>query len=72
MGVLSINLGPEGLKKDGIPSIDGVLTSLDSSPVSNSGLSLVICNMSRSRGLGASMLQFVGVFNVCGWTLCSF
>ena len=28
MSVLSINLGPEGLKKDGIPSIDGVLTSL--------------------------------------------
>ena len=29
MGVLSINLGPLGLKIDGIPSIDGELTSLE-------------------------------------------
>ena len=35
MGVLRINLGPKGLKKDGIPSIDRVLTSLITHHIQN-------------------------------------
>ena len=52
--------------------ISVILSESESSPESNSGSSLLICNMSCSRGLGASMLQFVGVFKVCGWIGCSF
>ena len=52
--------------------ISVILSESESSPESNSGSLLLISNMSCSRGLGASMLQFVGVFKVCGWIGCSF